>query len=246
MNKMIRNGLIVSSLLIGFVTMAVGCGGADKSKTVVEPLKKKRCSEWRDVNLDMLSVQNTQTNRLCAKRAEYSVREDDMPPDVDGWQVVMTVFVTERGDIWVGPEQDFYIETDSGVIGGKMFNSRILWCESLIRKHGHERCDVGKALDCLKSDVSGARLIEANRGSDNKDENARRFTELRDFTDIFVDQGDGGVEKAQAAEVTGGIVRLDFKSSHHDTASAWIDIKSRKVVKTIVNGKQVYPQVYPQ
>jgi hypothetical protein len=246
-------GLLVGSLLLaviikgGWLDDLFESGEIERTagygQKSLEPLKKMRISEWQGVTVHVHSTQTHKVARVHAKRAAYTVPEDGLPRGCDGFLVVVMVFVTESGEIWIGPEQDFYIETDSGIIGGKMGSCRILWCESVIHKGRNERWDVGKAMDHLKNDVSAASLHEACYGPDSVVEDAKRSTALIDFLEVFFDASvDGGVKKARAIEVAGGVMRLDFKSWHHDTASAWIEIKSRKVVKTTMNGKQVFPK----
>jgi hypothetical protein len=250
-------GLLVGSLLLaviikgGWLDDLFESGEIERTagygQKSLEPLKKTRISEWQDVTVRVHSIKAHKMARVRAKRAAYRVPKDALRSDCDGFSVVVVVFVIENGEIWIGPEQDFYIETEMGVIGGKMWCCKILWCESLTRKDPSDRWDVGRAMHHVKDAVSAASLFEACYGPDSVVEDAKRSTALRDFLEDFFDPSpNGGVEKAPTVKVSAGILRLDCKSWHHNTASAWIEIKSRKVMKTIMNGKQVYPQVYPQ
>jgi hypothetical protein len=47
----------------------------------------------------------------------------------------------------------------------------------------------------------------------------------------------------QQVEVQGNTMRLDFTSSAlHTPGSVWIDLKTWKLVKTVEDGKRVYPK----
>jgi hypothetical protein len=100
-------------------------------------LKNLRHSPWTPITVEMLSATTRTSEKVPARKAifEYS--------DIFGTRTVpSTVFVspTSRA-VWVGPEQEFYVETDSGIKGGKLNGGFLLWCDSLAQNQAVTNID---------------------------------------------------------------------------------------------------------
>lgn len=211
----------------------------DNPQRAAEPLNKVRESEWKDVTVQLhltgvTTLSGGRSEQVRAKKANYSVL---WPGDLyERVFVPVTVFVTSRGEIWAGLEENVYIETELGVIGASLDLNDISWSESAIRKRTDGRCDIAEALDRFMQEVSESDLQAIRKRSPS------RTTDLTPLTVSFGAMANNGCEKISSASVTNGILRADFKSVWRDEASAWIDIKTKKVVKAVFNGKQVFPK----
>jgi len=163
---------------------------------------------------------------------------------VDRFDISVTAFVTSRGQVWVGPEQEFYIETKSGVVGFKLESEDIFWCHSLINKRAGEEISLETALERLKQEVSLSNLEGAHQYTRTDPELiCTRVTELHG---IFYDFGvlPCTPRFLEIGGITVGMytVRVDLKwqPTGDMIGSAWIDIKSRKLLKATVSSREVY------
>jgi len=166
-------------------------------------------------------------------------------PIGDRFAFSVTVFVTLRGQVWVGPKQEFYIETKSGVVGGKLEMGNIFWCHSLINKRAGEEMSLETALERLRQEVSLSNLEEAYQYSRDPELLRKRVTEIHDlFCDAGVFAHSAILEEIGGVAVEMYTVRVDLKwqSTSRIIASAWIDIESRKLLKATAEGKRVYPK----
>ena len=232
---------LVPLLLMCFFSCQPGANSADgQSKTeddiayVYEPLDKILNQKWKDVTVQVhLSGVRTflfgRSEQVHAKQnVYYSPR------------VMVTVFVTPQGEVWVGPKQDFYIETPAGVVGGSFTDQDILWCDSLITKRPGETIGLDSALKRLKEEVDASKLEDADsRYPHDSKHILKRVTELRDCfagKNVFGVNSTGS-EECCAVHVRLGTLRLDFKSIADPgaTGSAWIDIKTKKLLKVVTH-----------
>jgi hypothetical protein len=212
-----------------------------------EPLGKFRASVWHDVFLP-LYLSGVRTSGSCmveachAKKAEYYLPFSELMT----FSANVTIFVTHRGQVWAGPEQQFYIETDSGVVGGRFKGGDILWCDSLIKRDSSEEMTLKVALERWKQEVGRSKLEEANGWHLTPECIRKRVTELlTTFLSamFFSVAPNAGGEELCGIEVEGRLVRLDFRrAGDASIGSAWINIKSRKLQKATAYGKQVYPK----
>ncbi|MBI5395807.1 MAG: hypothetical protein HZA91_10960 [Verrucomicrobia bacterium] len=211
--------------------------------------KIERLGSWEEVTLEVHSMTNRPVERVRARAsrhiARFTFRGETKPADV-----TVTVFATKSGRVWVGPEQLFYIETESGIVGGKMWGeSKILWCESLINKAENQRSDLDSAVGRFEKEVSGPRLFDAYNGYAlrSDEEQIKLITPFNRVLINFLGSTSGNPEceyKVRVVDVIGNTLCLDMKGPRKrcPAATLWIDIKSRKVVKAVENGKQVFPK----
>lgn len=140
------------------------------------------------------------------------------------------------GNIYVGPEMSFYIETDSQIVGGCIRPGIVIWCDGLVFKQK----DLPSAISVFDKEVDGSTLARSCPGHDS---DLRKVLRRRFFTR----RGDTDSESIQAtikSVVTkNGKVQIDLENPvTHSTASVWIDTKTWKPTKAIEDGKQVFPK----
>jgi hypothetical protein len=224
---------------------------------VYEPLSKIRNYKWEDVILPV-QLPFGKSEQVHAKKTEYYF---PIEPMVTAFMRV-TVFVTPRGHVWAGPQQLFYIETQSGVIGGRFHLGNIFWCDSLLHKQPGEKLSLDSALKRLEREVDKSQLTKAysKKTPERVTDTYEIFVGL-----LFSPEPDVGCEEVYGITLEGKVVRVDFRRpdtgeaclgdayGQHTlrqvdlkslppgpTGSAWIDIESKKLLRAAVNGKQVF------
>ncbi|MDF1812265.1 MAG: hypothetical protein P1V20_08625 [Verrucomicrobiales bacterium] len=167
-----------------------------------------------------------------------------------GAHVTVTAFVcSDTGNMWVGPNQAFYIDASSGVVGGTLINGGLLlWCESMIKnnKSPHSKNELDKAIDRFEKQVDLGALVEAEIGPAGG--GIMPLTDLREaFAPwFFVDAPESStVGNVMIVSVEVDAVKACLEISNLDSGRAgkvWINIKSRKVTKATEGGKQTFPK----
>ncbi|MCX6906836.1 MAG: tetratricopeptide repeat protein [Verrucomicrobia bacterium] len=211
---------------------------------------KERKGDWEKTTVELHSTKSAGIKRVAAKQCLYKYRFALGHPDFGDASVLITVFVTDSDEIWAGPEQDFYVETDSGIVGGTV-SKWLLWCDSLVGKRPPEKDTVDSLPGRFDKQVGGYDLSNAIHGSvmdggSYSDSIMRgRYTFFRDSLgrdfDEKVVEPDGRAYRA--VQVTGNTLRLDVRGRGGFYAgSVFVDIKSHKVLKCTVDGKGVFPK----
>lgn len=167
--------------------------------------------------------------KVDGKRAKFLCELDPSGSET----IPIIVFMTAKGKVWVGPEQDFYVEGEQGVFGFKKpQGSWIQWCDSLIGQQGSEKCTLDKAIDRLGSEVDVFKLNSV-WWFGSKDTDMSRSL----FKPPFINYKKDDRQKLQFLRilVSGGEVRLEMKSPNERyTASATIDIKSKNLLNAML------------
>jgi hypothetical protein len=202
--------------------------------------KSKRLADWRDVTIELLSTRTNCIAQVRGKESCYSglfARYDGDKPILDlvmPMKIYVTAFVSDSGKTWAGPEMDFYIETDRGIIGGGILDGRIItWCHSLVTNRPSEKLDLARVIRRFDQEAHEISLQDARQSHKSE-----LWTDLWSyFNNIFRDHTFGGFD-FRATEVTGNVVRLDFKNEKkQSTGTAWIDINTKRIVKAIEDVK---------
>ncbi len=186
------------------------------------PVQKIATTHWiAETN----AVPGLQAPALLIKRAVFRMQAMGNHP-IEPADVDFVVFKAPRsGKVWAGREMDFYVETDSTIIGGMLTPwGRINWHDDVA--------------DPLQGDVDS--LIERfeQRVNDSKIKGeSRHESDLRSAAKpgFFYVSGSGQevMPKFLGVQVSGEEMRLDLENPETGgTASFWIDIKTRKVLKT--------------
>lgn len=248
-----------------FIAVSLDAGDAPSSRTGANTQKEKkevllykeRQSEWKDVTIQVYSTGKDGQERVNGKSAYYHIRHSDAREVAAmkkgyGFELIVrvpvTVFVTKSGRVWAGAEQQFYIETDSRIFGGKMWVMYLLWNESLLAKGPNEITDVYKALRRFDLEDNALELENTYDNTRGPDENrVNRLMCMSDYLSSFFvgDTSHIGLfpwaKAFRGVHVSGTAVRLDFQGVA-SKGSVWVDIESRKVLRSVENGKQVFPK----
>ncbi|MCX6897187.1 MAG: hypothetical protein NT105_00675 [Verrucomicrobia bacterium] len=208
---------------------------------------KERKGDWEKTTVELHSTKSAGTKRVAAKQCSYKIRFALGRPDIGNESLPITVFVTDSGETWAGPEQDFYIETDSGIVGGTV-DSGLLWCDSLVTRRAGEKDSLDILTTRFDKQVGGYDLGNARRGwvmdGDGYSDSIMRgrYTFFRDslgrdFDDKVV-ESDGRAYRA--VQVTGNTLRLEMRGRGGAcVGSVSVSIKSREVLNCSVDRKQV-------
>jgi len=225
------------------------------------PTKKKLHSGWEPVTIELHSTSRGKPVRVAAKKSEYYAASSPsfaLMPSLEH----VTAFVTDRGNIWLGPALAFYIETEKGVVGAfRKRDDLIMWCESIFKRKPNEKPDLEAVIRRFENEVDGRTLRIAAGHYDmhpltglspaDQDASAKRVTDFIYGLGEFFLSGNSmpiATSSFPSVQVEGKTVRLGLKgrrrlgSGGNGSATVWIDIESKKVLKTEWDGKQVWPK----
>lgn len=199
--------------------------------------KKKQMTSWGNTRCAVFCEGEQTPSMVHAKKAVYDVEARE-----GGFTTVpVTAFVTpETGRIWMGPEQEYYIETDAGIVGFHMrLGGTVFWCKSLAKEPTGTAKTQGKKDDPSREfdrEVSGSSLFDAQIGADRETRRKRKTHLDQKISHWFFDEGvassQSGLARILRAEISGGLLKLDLANPTGEyEASVWIDIDSRKATK---------------
>jgi hypothetical protein len=199
-----------------------------------------------NMNKTIKTMWATQTNILLGltspaptlkvKRATYTVQINSNYSE----SVTVTAFTNpQSGRIWLGPTMDFYVDAQSNIFGGMLSPGAVLWRDSLISSPGQTNIDA--AINYFEKNIDGSKLISSlghKPDTDLRKVVPQGFFSKRGPTDSEFIKPD-----VIAAEVIKNELRLDLENPFsHQKVSVWIDISSRKPVKAVEAGKQIFPK----
>ena len=125
---------------------------------------KERKGNWEATTVELLSTKNAGIKRVAAKQCSYKYRFALGHPDFGDASALITAFVTDSGETLAGPEQDFYIETDFGIVGGTV-SKWLIWCDSLVSKRAAEKESVDSLTARFEKQVGGYDISNAHSAS---------------------------------------------------------------------------------
>lgn len=198
---------------------------------------KRRLLKWRQLTLQVHHTQDGRIEDVDARRTLYATRSFATP---------VTAFATRSGKVWAGPEQQFYIETESNVTGGSILCEHVQWCECLIDNRIHENDNIDEVIEGFEKEVSASKLDDIGCSLGKL---GTRETELGrsglspEFFEIQGKAAGNEMKTFRGIQVAGNMMKLDLRSNDgKSVATAWIDIPSKKLSMLIENGKQVFPK----
>jgi len=217
---------------------------------------------WQEWSGKMLRRDGQPPVKVVGKKAQCKVTGQYFGPN-EFAIAPFTVFVTDGGEVWAGPEQSYYLETASGVIGIRTRSRAIEWCESLVSKQ-KDKTALEEILRHVESTMTAQEIRSGVKAGTDRNNSRDRFTGLDMLQSIYfcpnaVDNlhvafstitGLHTVNVA-AIRVEGGELHMELRDGKYPgvniplgrySATVWIDIKTRKVTKAIENGKQVFPK----
>jgi hypothetical protein len=255
--------LVLSSGLVGYSNIA----HADEtnSSTLTNAAQSYVTAtvktNWMDAKVNLYRAIGGAV-QLDAKREVVTIRYGPYTYDLD----VLAFVNPETGNAWVGlsaNEQIFYLESESGIIGGKvhftamalgaarsdeldvingsMAYGDLYWDRSLVpnAKRGEDVDAVIEQFNKNNDLKSVATAMHRERTTVIENSLQRVETGLNPW--FFLDERHGSQfaeTTIEAIDVSDGKLRLDLKNptgSHK--ASVWIDLKTWQVVKVVQDGK---------
>jgi hypothetical protein len=202
-------------------------------------LPKKIKGKWTETPITLYRANGSKEN-LSAKKAIYEVQTSTNHV----YETAVVAFVdSQTGTPWIGMVDgggdgeilDFFIETDSGIVGVTKFApSCLLWRETLIAKTTPGQT-VDAVIDRFEREIDGWWLVGWGM-ADSPDESRERTEIQSRFQDWFFSPGVGSSQPATltpvSIEMSRGTLRLEFKSpALGTTGTVWINPNTRKVVK---------------
>jgi hypothetical protein len=148
--------------------------------------------------------------------------------------------------IWVGPEQDVFIESGSQIVGARIAARGVLWAESLIHSTGPKRSELAKAIATFEKETDGRSLSQAWLPT-SLELHKMRLTDLKvilsmDFYVASPGSSQGAQPRLVDFDTKGAELRITLASpTGVHSATVWIDVETRRVVKAEENGQQVFP-----
>jgi len=210
-------------------------------------IKKRKQPQWESKSQAVHRVGNRSPADVVSKEAIYEFEWGD--PVHRASFAVSAFAASAGGQVWVGPKQDFYIETDSCVVGGKLGRTGFFrWCESMVEtKRGERQIGLKEAISRFDREVNLKAFFIFNERFDDSKWLELHLTDSRNVLKdrfFFADRLRGQQEaevKIVAVEISGGEVRLDLQNvTAKRTGSVWIDIKSRKVTKAVEDNEVTF------
>lgn len=208
---------------------------------------------WKDVKVAVLRPGRPDPETVNARRAIYELDDEGRSTTIP----VVALVAPASGTSWVGPEQDLYLETETGIVGFDVLGGSLIWCESLLTSAG--RGGGGRGVKATQKEapeiaadfernVTGTDLRNAIHPVDRKDREAT-VTRLRPaiknpwmFTNGPL-SSQGGTPKIVRAELAGKTVLLELTDQTGEfQATVWVDIETRKVTKVEEGPWETFPK----
>ena len=191
---------------------------------------------WKDVEVELVRPGKKRPETVNAKRAVYEVSDRGR----SRWFPVVAMVAPGSGAIWVGSEQDLYLETETGMIGFRVVVSKLVWCESLLSSDGRAdaaRKGLPEVMAEFEREATGSDLLNTLRPADREGRESM-VTRLEPSIEnpwMFTNgqlSAQAGTPKIVGAERSGESIKLELTDQTGQfSATVWIDIKTRKVTK---------------
>lgn len=198
-----------------------------------ENVEKQQVEKWKASKVKLLRSGKQPSVVINAKRAVYELSDGSKKLTIP----VIAFTDPKSGSIWVGPEQDAYLEMQAKTLGFRLSGSGIDWCESLL-KHGDKAVspDITKRFE---QDVTGYSLIRAAILSPARLAKEKP-TSLRPHIKNPWMFTNGPFDSQGATPIVTKIqwdekllkLSLTDKTKQFE-ATVWIDLKSREVKKVV-------------
>ena len=173
-----------------------------------------------------------------AQVKENAIRFGNSPND--SFEIPIAAVVADAtGDEWVGKKTDLYLETRSGIVGISLPRSGVLiWDRGLMRST-HSTEGVDQLIKRFETQADYTQLLKTYDP----------VTDLRSIlsADFFTPMPEQAIAMGSARitsyTLADGKLQLTMASRiKAHTASLWIDLEKRAVVKAIEDGEQIVPR----
>jgi hypothetical protein len=152
------------------------------------------------------------------------------------WEVpVESIVEPQSRRIWIGPESDFYLIRETGLVGGRLvLGGRLVWCRAFLTSQGSEDEAVARF----------GREIDTDAVINRQDEAINLHILLNPWFFAAAPFSSQPAEaKIETVDATAGDLRLDLDSPTGEfKANIWIDPTVLQVVRIVENGTLTFPK----
>lgn len=229
----------VVAAMMSFSTMSLMCHAKLLNQRKAEGMNVQIKEPWSEVKCSVILRGEKTVTVVSGRKA---VCETELKPNRNQSTVVTSFVAPTSGNPWLGPEQDFYLETDNRIVGIRLSSQVILWCDSLARD-SRPKPGVVATIDDVTADfgknVDGPQLLKAEWAIDpDPDTKQVRRTHLKEvinnpffFTSAPLSSEQGKPEITDIG-IDEGLLKVDMTSQTSEyKATVWIDIDKKKATK---------------
>jgi len=191
------------------------------------PVQKTDTTHW---TLETNTLPGIKSPPLLIKRASFRMRAMGQHP-IQPTNVDFIAFkVPQSGKIWIGWEMDFYVETDSTIIGGMLSPwGEVYWHEDLAEP---AEGDLDTAIQQFEQRVNASKIKgESHQQTDIRNPANPTFLSMPGT-------GQEVMPKFLVVQVNGDTMELDLENPETGgIGNFWIDVKTRRVLKVVEKDK---------
>jgi HEAT repeat protein len=187
------------------------------------PVQMTDSTHW---TLETNTLPGIKSPPLLIKRASFRMRAMGAHP-IQTTNVDFIAFkVPQSGKIWIGWDMDFYVETDSTIIGGMLPPwGGVYWHEDLAEP---TEGDLDAAIQEFEQRVNASKI----KGESHQQTDIRNPAKPAFFS--MPGTGQEVMPKFLGVQVNGDTMELDLENPETGgIGNFWIDVKTRKVLKII-------------
>jgi len=205
-----------------------------------------RHGPWEATSVSLLR-HGQEAIKIDAKKTTYQYGEEGLNA-----RVVVSFLLPESKRLWIGPEQDFYVQFDTNVMGVQITRgdmNKIFWRESMHPNPNDEfNGSIEEAIDSFDSNIDNAKLLRAVLSDDvDLDKNLTYLPDRISDNSFFMaapGASNVGDMKLAGFGMDNNDVRFDIENlTTGNKASVWVEFESKKITKVKENGKQTYPKI---
>ncbi|HEY5232827.1 MAG TPA: HEAT repeat domain-containing protein [Verrucomicrobiae bacterium] len=191
------------------------------------PVQMTDSTHW---TLETNTLPGIKSPPLLIKRASFRMRAMGQHP-IQTTNVDFIAFkAPQSGKIWIGWDMDFYVETDSTIIGGMLPPwGEVYWHEDLAEP-AEENLDA--AIQQFEQRVNASKI----KGESRQQTDIRNPAKPAFFS--MPGTGQEVMPKFLGVQVNGATMELDLENPETGgIGNFWIDVKTRKILKMIEKDK---------
>lgn len=205
-----------------------------------------RHGRWEATSISLLR-HGQEAIKIDAKKTTYQYGEEGLNA-----RVVVSFLLPESKRLWIGPEQDFYVQFDTNVMGVQLTRgdmNKVFWRKSMHPNPNAEfNGSIEEAINSFDSKIDNAKLGRAVLSDDvDLDKNLTYLPDrISDNSFFMAAPGASNVGEMKLAGfgMDGNDVRFDIENlTTGNNASVWIEFESKKITKVKENDEQTFPNI---
>jgi hypothetical protein len=228
-------------LLLGCFLQSATIFAAERA-AITPKLETLKHTPWENSTNKLLTAETRLPVQVNSKKATFEYNGSS--------SFSIVTFISDKThNIWIGPRQDFYVDLDSGILGGRLTGGFIIWCESMVSKQNLKTTNLTEVIQKFEEDTDIIAVDIAFIGGLNDDVRLRHLTDLSlvfsiwAFTNGPFSSTTSPSARLVSSELVDGQVKLQLENpASKFVGEAWIDPVTKKVTKAVESGKQVFPR----